>query len=102
MHRVERWDADPEQFNVRGLTMLGEYCEARGVELALVAIPPTDAMSELLVEPGIAPLWGELSAERGIEAWPKPPDDDYHDFIHPNFRGRAMLSEHMVEWLDGR
>lgn len=102
VHSLERWDASPEQFNARGLTLLRERCEVRGAELLLITIPPSDAMSELLVEPGVEPLWTELMAEAGIEAWPKPPEDDYHDFIHPNFRGRAMLSEHMVEWLDGR
>lgn len=102
LHRVEDWDDSQAQFNVQGLAALRARCAEAEVELALIGIPPTDAMSEELVEPGIDALWSALMEREGIEPWPKPPDADYHDFIHPNFRGRAMLSEHFVEWMAER
>ncbi|MCP4807418.1 MAG: hypothetical protein GY913_28860 [Proteobacteria bacterium] len=96
---LERWDSSPEQFNAWGLERLAETCRAKGVTLILVEVPPTHQMEERLMTPPVLELWDAERKARGIQRLTKVPDDDYADFMHPNPRGREVLTQDVIELL---
>ena len=99
---ADAWDVGPEQVNVWGLERIAASCRARGAELLLVEVPPTDQMVAQLYDDEIEALWAAEREKRGIERLTKVPDDAYADFLHPNPTGRVVLTDELAERISSR
>lgn len=94
-------DLTDAQFNMRGIRRMEALAAAHGVALALIHIPPRAEYEATFVHRDATPQWDAWRAETpSLSYAPRPPDDDYYDWKHPNFRGRALLSPWLVEWLE--
>ena len=93
-------DLSDAQFNMRGVRRMEALAAARGATLALIHIPPRQEYEAVFVHRDATPAWNRWRAETETLSYaPRPPDNDYYDWKHPNFRGRDLLSPWLVEWL---
>ena len=97
-------DYSDAQFNMRGVRRMEAKVAAVGATLALVHLPPRQEYEARFVHRDAAPAWQDWRARTANLSYaPRPPDEDFYDFKHPNYRGRALLSAWLVDWLeDGR
>jgi hypothetical protein len=93
---------DPDQVNVVGIDRMRQLVSDRGAELRLLDVPPSDFAQWRLQGPQTRADWDRWRAEQPELVYgPQLDGADYYDRRHPNFRGRAVLSAWLVEWLDG-
>ncbi len=96
-------DFSDTQFNMQGLARYRALAEANGVELALFDIPPRQEYMLLFVHPDARQGWDLWRASRpDVVYFPQLPEDHYYDWAHVHGLGRAVWSQHLVRWLDGR
>lgn len=93
-------DLTPRQFNIQGLERMRAHCSEVGVELVLVDIPPSAFAQWRLQTEAVRDQWASWrAAQPELVYAPQLPEADFYDRRHPNFRGRATLSDWMVDWF---
>lgn len=100
---ADRVDLTDAQFNVWGLHRMQQTCARRGVPMALIDVQPRQQYQSELMSADARALWERWRSEQtDLTVFPTIPDDDYYDMKHPNYRGRAAMSAHLVTWLRDR
>jgi hypothetical protein len=97
--RMKDYDESETQFNMQGLQRMRDHCAAAGVDLTLIHIPQRKEYVETFIGPAVRRRWRRWMRQHDVQRFPQPEEDDYYDMKHPNYRGRAMLSDYMIDWL---
>lgn len=94
-------DFSDEQFNMRGLRRMEARVQPTGATLELIHIPARAEYEGDFVHRDAATAWEAWRASvENLSFAPRPDEGGYYDFKHPNFEGRALLSEWLVGWLE--
>lgn len=93
-------DLGPEQVNMQGIARMRAECAAAGAETAVVWLPQRQQyLAESLHQSVLDEFSVWANAQADFYVFPSQPDDDFYDLSHPNYRARAQLSHHLVDWL---
>ena len=97
---ADELDFGPTQFNIDGLTEMRTLCEATKTDLYLLNIPQRQEYMAELVHDDAREAWEEWrDAQPEMQHFPQLDEDNYYDFTHPNFRGRNVLTNYLIDWL---
>ena len=98
--KPEDVDYGPDQINVAGLARFRAFCAEHQARLILLDIPPRREYFRDFLAPEVAAGWSRWkAAQPEILYFPQLPDEDYYDLRHPNFRGRALQNQTLIDWL---
>lgn len=94
-------DFSDAQVNAAALTRMRAHVADKGAELRLLDIPPSSFAQWRHQGPQTRAAWDAWrAAQPELVYGPQLDDADYYDRRHPNFRGRAVLTDWLVSWLD--